>query len=156
YEAREILAGNEVVLDSGARLTLVGVDCPRIGNDAHNGMLARKHGVDRTTVERFALLSKEYLTRLIEGEKLAVKLTDSDGDGRILSGYLWTVDDSLMHDPETRDVFTGPMYACVNENVLSNGWGFADDRTQHAMSEKYEALEELAKRQKVGLWMDSR
>ncbi|MHC4591155.1 MAG: thermonuclease family protein [Planctomycetota bacterium] len=152
FSAAEVLTGNEVLLASGATVRLIGVECPLAGNAAQHRMLSTEHRVELQTVQRYAALSKEYLTRLLEDVSVAVQVVRTEDNGDTLAGYLWSVDDSLMHDPELEGVLTSPMYTCVNEGVLSSGWAFADAEEDHPMAEKYGALQDLAREGRAGLW----
>jgi endonuclease YncB( thermonuclease family) len=151
YDVTKVISGDIILLDDGTILRLAGIKCPHEDDAEHNSYFTDYYHIRLTKVQEYVSLSKTYLERLVKNEKVSFIEYSKVGDGSIM-GYLWLVDFSLMNDPETKDIITGPSYTCINDTILTSGWGVADSKLQHSYSEKYTKLQKTAQEKQVGIW----
>jgi endonuclease YncB( thermonuclease family) len=151
FTAKEILSGDTIILNDGTHFKLAGIIAPNKSSTIFNEAIEEKYQVGINKISKYELLSREYLQRLLNDEKLAC-IPQSKAENETIMGYLWIVDDSLMNDPETKAFIKSPSYSCINETVITSGWCFADMAFSHKFLEKYLILQEHAKAAKVGLW----
>lgn len=111
------------------RVRLLGVDTPET-----------KH--PRTGIMYFGPEATAYTKELIEGSQVML-LLDHIGDQRDLYGRLLAyvqMDDGRI----------------LNEEIIKNGYGYADLRFEHSQLARYEKLMDEARRSKQGLWKEVR
>jgi micrococcal nuclease len=109
------------------RVRLWGVDCPEPGHGGVTGM-------------HFGDESVQFARQMVQGKSVHVLLSPKqtrDRHGRLLA-Y----------------VFLERGGAMFNELLVEQGYGYADRRFPHHYSDRFEAAERRAKRDKLGLWRD--
>ena len=109
------------------RIRLWGVDCPEVG---HGGKPSHHFGPQAS---RFA-------TDTLAGKTVHLLLADHQTRGKY--GRLL----AYVHMARGGDAF--------NEMLLRSGHAYADYRFQHALYERYGAIEKRARKAGVGLWKD--
>lgn len=109
------------------KVRLLGIDAPEMGT----------HGKDRMY---FAEEATAFAERLVCDEKVTVYLDERTGNrdryGRLLA-YIELTDGSFL-----------------NEDLLLEGYAYADLRFRHSYYQKYQQLEASARALRVGLWAD--
>ncbi len=151
YDVTKVISGDIILLDDGTVLRLAGIKCPHEDDAEHNSYFTDYYYIRLTKVQEYVSLSKTYLERLVKNEKVSFIEYSKVGDGSII-GCLWLVDFSLMNEPEMKEIITRPSYTCINEVILTSGWGVADSKLQHLYSEKYTKLQKMAQESQVGIW----
>lgn len=153
HSVKNVISGDTVLLDDGTILRLAGIKCPHEDDAEHNSYFTEHYHIRLTKMQEYASLSKTYLERLVEAEKFSFIEHSKVDDGSII-GYLWLVDFSLINDFEMKEMITSPSYTCINETILTSGWGVTDSKLQHAYSKKYTELQKMAQEIQVGIWAE--
>ena len=151
YNVSKVISGDLILLDDDTVVKLAGVKCPHESDPEYNDYFIKIHKIPANQVQKYAKLSRIYVERFLEGGKVAF-IQQSKTNGGVIVAYLWTVDFSLMNDPEMKGLITGPSYSCMNESILTSGWGVADLDLKHSYADKYIKLQKLARENKRGLW----
>lgn len=79
-------------------------------------------------------------------ELLAFSSPKTENSDEYVAAYIWSVDSSFMHDPETKGIFTGPSYSGMNDTVILNNWCEIDFKNQSKYHNRYIALEKISYR----------
>lgn len=111
------------------RIRLIGVDTPETGHGSTNPM-------------HFGKEARMFATESLSGQEVILSLNPEetrDRYGRLLAYVLLAPD--------------GPMF---NERLIEQGFAYADTRFPHPFRDRFEAAEEYARRQRVGLWQEVR
>jgi len=111
------------------RVRLWGVDTPETKHPRHGAMY-------------FGAEASEFARRLALGKQVTVKLEPFEKSrgkyGRLLA---------YIHLPDGK---------ILNEELLSGGYAYADERFRHVMKGRYLQLQKEAQREKRGLWREVR
>ncbi len=135
---RQVVDGDTLILDSGQKIRLIGVDTPEIHDDVYrNQNHAKKHGRDPRVVDRYALLAKDFLSQSVLHQKVRLEYDwqREDKFGRTLA-YVYRESDGLL----------------LNEELIREGYGFAYTRFPFKYSEVFKKNETAARRNRKGLW----
>jgi hypothetical protein len=81
-----------------------------------------------------------------KNELLAFSSPEAANSDEYVAAYIWSIDSSFMHDPETKDIFTGPSYSGMNDTVILNNWCEIDFKNQSKYHNRYIALSEISHR----------
>lgn len=141
--ARETLDGDTLVLDSGERVRLIGIDAPEIhDNYGRNSKTAKYEGLYKAAVDVYAVEARAAAEEWVRGQKLVIKTdpanakTDHrDNYGRLL-GYVCRESDGR----------------CLAEDLLSGGYALVYRRFNFERKASFLKLEETARRSSRGLW----
>ncbi len=128
---------------------VAGVDGDTVDIDARDGRFAhtriRLWGVDTPENARsdagamyFGPEASAFTKSLVLGKPVRILLSPDrarDTYGRLLA-YVYVADSETM----------------LNEELIRRGYGYADRRFDHVWRERFESLEEKAKKHKEGLW----
>lgn len=124
-EVKTTLSGKVVKISDGDTFTLLA--------DGNRQEKIRLHGIDCPEKKQdFGQVARQKLSDLVFGKQVSVKRTDTDRYGRTIA-IVYTSDG-----------------VCVNEELLR--LGLAWHYTQYDNNAAWTALQEEAKRQKLGLW----
>jgi len=141
--ARETLDGDTLVLDTGERVRLIGIDAPEIhDNYGRNAKTAKYEGVKKAAVDLYAVEARAAAEDWVSGQKLVIK-TDPvnaktnhrDNYDRLL-GYVCRESDGR----------------CLAEDLLSGGYALVYRRFNFERKASFLKLEEAARRSSRGLW----
>jgi micrococcal nuclease len=122
-----IVDGDTFVLKNGAKIRLIGVDCPE-SQDPNKPV---EYYSDESKTFLDSLIAKKYV-RLEYGEER------TDKYGRLLC-YVW-VNDTVL----------------VNLEIIKYGYGMAYLRFPHAREKEFLEAEIQARRQAIGMWASPR
>ena len=135
-----VIDGDTIVLESGEKVRLIGIDCPELHDPKRNERNAKKLGVAPDLYQSYAGKSKEFLEGLVGNLEVELyfddtneKIDHKDRYGRTLS-YI-------------RGLYGDPCYALV-----WNGYCTVYRRFQFRKKEKYIELEKEAKEKGKGIW----
>jgi len=124
-----VIDGDTVVLDSGERVRLIGVDTPETVHP-------------RKPVERFGKEASEFTRQLVEGREVRIEFdaetATHDRYGRTLA-YVYLADGSL-----------------VNLEIVEQGYGHAYTRFPFSKVEQFREAERDAREAQRGLWVGRR
>lgn len=141
--AREVLDGDTLVLDSGDRVRLIGIDAPELhDNFGRNSKTAKYEGIKRSAVDLYAVEARAAAEDWTRGQKLVVRMDPvnaksdhRDDYGRIL-GYVCRESDGR----------------CLAEDLLAGGYALVYRRFSFARKDAFLKLEDAARRASRGLW----
>jgi micrococcal nuclease len=137
YTVRHVSDGDTLVLEDGKKVRLIGVDTPEIADPARNKQNARRNKLDAGTVDDFAEKARRFMEKQVEGRRVRLEYDwqKEDKYGRTLA-YVFREDDDV----------------CLNELLLTEGYGFAYLYFPFRRWEEYRAAAEEARLEKRGLW----
>jgi len=115
-------------VSNGTRIRLLGVDTPETKNP-------------HTEVMYYGPEASEFTAKMVLGKNVTVvmdKLSNPRDKYHRLLGHIRLPDGRIL-----------------NEELISNGFAYADPRFPHSFKKKYMQLEKNAKEQKIGLWKNA-
>lgn len=134
---RRVTDGDTLVLDTGEKVRLIGVDAPEVHDDqGRNATHARRHQRTEAVVDAYAEKARQFVAGQVEGRKVLLEYGPEKTDkyGRTLAFV--HRDDGLF----------------LNAEILRRGYGFAYTRFPFKYSDDFKRYEAEARRNREGLW----
>jgi len=130
---RRVVDGDTIVLGTGERIRLIGVDTPETVHP-------------KKPVERFGKEASEFTRRMVEGKRVRLEFDPANA----AQGH-------KDNTPERRTlayVFLGDG-TLLNAEIIKQGYGFAYTRYPFSRMEEFRRLEREAREQRRGLWANA-
>ena len=124
--AKKVIDGDTIVLASGEKIRLIGVDTPELHHPSK-------------PVQYFAMEAATFTKNLIEGKEVRLEydIERTDKYGRTLA-YVYLKNGNL-----------------VNAEIIKQGYGFAYTKFPFKYLDSFREFEKQARENKLGLWADS-
>lgn len=134
---RSVWDGDTLVLESGEKVRLIGVDTPEYSDDKRNRDNARRNKLDETTVRSFAKKAKSFTEELVRGKRVRLEYDwqRTDKYGRTLA-YVRRDEDGLF----------------VNAEIIRQGYGFPILHFPFRRSAEFAGLRDEARAAGRGFW----
>ena len=134
---RQVTDGDTLVLDSGEKVRLIGVDTPEMHDVARNGRTAKRNHLDAKLVDNIAAKAKGFVRDQVQGRtvRLEYDWQRTDKYGRTLA-YVYRVPDDYF----------------LNAEIIREGYGFAYLVFPFKHSDEFRTYGQEARVKRVGLW----
>lgn len=140
---RETLDGDTLILDTGERVRLIGIDAPELGQDSdRNSRTAKFEKLKRSAVDLYAVEARFAADEWVRGQKLILKTDPVNEDskhrdsyGRLLAYVCRESDDR-----------------CLAEDLLAGGHALVYRRFDFERKKDFLRLEKAAREDAKGLW----
>lgn len=130
--------GDTLILQSGEKVRLIGVDTPEIHDDDHRNLAhAQKYGQSPAVVDEFAQKARVFAQKMVLNKEVRLEYDwqRQDKFGRTLA-YVYRKSDNLF----------------LNAELVNQGYGFAYTRFPFKYKKEFRGYEEEARKNRRGLW----
>lgn len=140
---RETLDGDTLILDTGERVRLIGIDAPELGTDNdRNSRTAKFEKLKKAAVDLYAVEARFAADEWVRGQKLVLKTDPVNADskhrdsyGRLLAYVCRESDDR-----------------CLAEDLLAGGHALVYRRFDFERKKDFLRLEKAARASAKGIW----
>lgn len=141
--AKEVIDGDTLVLDTGERVRLIGIDTPEIHDDNNrNAKTAKYEGIKKSAVDLYAIEALSAVRDWVRDQKLVIQMdsvnaaTDhKDTYGRLLA--------YVCRESDKR---------CLADDLLSDGYALVYRRFSFDRKSEFIKLEKSARAAGKGIW----
>ena len=136
-----VVDGDTVVLESGQRVRLIGVDAPELFDGEKLDRLSRKLKMAKGTLVGLGERSKSFLVQFVQGKPVRLEFDHElcDAFGRTLA-YLY--------------LKVGTQEVLVNQQIIADGFATTFRKYSFRHMSQFLQIENKAKQENKGLWQE--